>query len=40
MLTQYGMKHMQTFANVCNVDFDATKMALVAKQAYSSCLGF
>jgi legumain len=30
-LTQYGMKHMQAFANVCNVGLDATKMALVVE---------
>ncbi|KAH8944344.1 hypothetical protein BDL97_13G105000 [Sphagnum fallax] len=39
-LTQYGMKHMRAFANVCNAGLDATKMASAAEQACSSRAGF
>jgi legumain len=38
-LTQYGMKHMRAFANVCNAGLDATKMASAAEQACSSRAG-
>jgi legumain len=34
-LTQYGMKHMRAFANLCNAGVDATKMASAAQQACS-----
>ncbi|CAM6028602.1 unnamed protein product [Sphagnum balticum] len=34
-LTQYGMKHMRAFANLCNAGIDATKMASAAQQACS-----
>jgi len=39
VLTQYGMKHMRAFANVCNAGLDATKMASVAGQACGGRLG-
>lgn len=31
-LTQYGMKHMRAFANICNSGLDATKMATAASE--------
>ncbi|CAK9212424.1 unnamed protein product [Sphagnum troendelagicum] len=39
VITQYGMKHMRAFANVCNAGLDATKMASVADQACGGRLG-
>lgn len=32
-LTQYGMKHMRAFANLCNAGVDPAKMAVAASQA-------
>jgi len=32
-LTQYGMKHMRAFANICNAGFEASKMATVTAEA-------
>lgn len=32
-LTQYGMKHMRAFANICNAGIDATKMATTSAEA-------
>lgn len=42
-LTQYGMKHMRAFANICNAGFDSAKMAVasseVCKHSPSASLG-
>jgi legumain len=42
-LTQYGMKHMRAFANICNAGFDSAKMAIasseVCKYSPSASLG-
>lgn len=32
-LTQYGMKHMRAFANICNAGFSTTEMAIASDQA-------
>ena len=32
-LTQYGMKHMRAFANICNAGIDASKMSVAAAEA-------
>jgi legumain len=31
-LTQYGMKHMRAFANICNAGFDSAKMAVASSE--------
>lgn len=39
-LTQYGMKHMRAFANICNSGLDVTKMATAASETCTeSALG-
>jgi legumain len=40
-LTQYGMKHMRAFANICNAGVDASKMSVAAAEAckYSPSAG-
>ena len=32
-LTQYGMKHMRAFANICNAEVDLSKMTTVTAEA-------
>lgn len=32
-LTQYGMKHMRAFANICNARIDPAKMAVASSEA-------
>jgi legumain len=40
-LTQYGMKHMRAFANICNAGIDSSKMSVAASEAckYSPSAG-
>ncbi|KAG0554834.1 hypothetical protein KC19_12G123300 [Ceratodon purpureus] len=35
-LTQYGMKHMRAFANICNAGIDTAKMSLASSKACTS----
>ena len=35
-LTQYGMKHMRAFANICNAGIDTAKMAVASSKACTS----